>query len=65
MSDVCRESGFMSDVCREWVWGIRLMGLGHTEWMAGLLASVQVHRPRNKKVKTVTEEDDKMSGQMA
>jgi hypothetical protein len=32
--------------------GIRLMGLGHTELMAGLLASVQ----------TVTEEDDKMSG---
>ena len=65
MSDVCRESGFMSDVCREWVWGIRLMGLGHTEWMAGLLASVQVHWHKTKKVKTVTEEDDKMSGTVA
>ena len=40
MSDVCRESGFMSDVCREWVWGIRLMGSGHAERMAGILAWV-------------------------
>jgi hypothetical protein len=55
MSDVCRESGFMSDVCREWVWGIRLMGLGHTEWMAGLFGF-------GSSVKTGTEEDDKMSG---
>jgi hypothetical protein len=31
------------------------MGLGHTELMAGLLASVQ----------TVTEEDEKISGLMA
>ena len=35
----------MSDVCREWCWGIRLMGLRHTEWMAGLLASVKKLQP--------------------
>jgi hypothetical protein len=35
--------------------GIRLMGLGHTEWMAGLFGF-------GSSVKTGTEEDDKMSG---